>query len=118
MKIALPTHLKEIGIQSFYGSSLSKIVINEDAELESISESAFENSCVTSFHVTKHLKNIGNGAFASIGKFKIIEIPEFSILENINLNMLNKFYETLLMIPVAFKDKIIAFEEENSGEWS
>ena len=114
--VTIPTHLNEIGPFGFCCSSLTKIEINENSELQTIGEYALESTRLISFSITRHIKKIGNGAFARNKKLKIIEVSEFSELEQIDLNMLDEFSDVMLMAPVKFKDKIILLEKMDEIE--
>ncbi len=80
-EIALPSSIKTIGNNSFYGCyELRSVSIPEDSELESIKDFAFADCFkLTSFVLTANVNEIGLDAFS--GCYKLAEVYNLSALD-------------------------------------
>ena len=62
--VSLPDALTSVPVNAFKGcSSLEKVDISENSELQSIGSSAFQNSGLTQIYIPKNVTSIGTGAF-------------------------------------------------------
>ncbi len=63
--ITIPSSVKSIGYEAFYGcSSLQSVILSDDSQLQSIGEYAFHNcSILTSINIPSGVTSIGAGVF-------------------------------------------------------
>lgn len=64
----------------------------------------FQGSRIKSFVVPQLVSHIGNGAFSFCKKLQIIQIEENSVLKFIDIKILPKYENVLVMIPVKFNN--------------
>lgn len=79
--IIIPNSIEKIGTKSFAGSSLKYVVFENDSNLTSIRESAFENSSIEFIVLPKSLEFVDRSAFSNCENLSIlmIENPDINV---------------------------------------
>lgn len=73
---AIPQQVSSISDRAFMNSVVGKVTVAEDAALNWIGVSAFENSAITSFEVPVYVDKINSGAFKNATKLSKIVFKE------------------------------------------
>lgn len=99
-EILIPSKVKYVGSYAFEKCyDLTYVGFSDDSELEVIKKGAFKSSSLIQFSVPKHVKKIGMFSFSNCQYLQIIEIVDDSELEYLNINMVDEYSATIIMIP-------------------
>lgn len=106
--VVIPNSVEKIGSKSFAGSSLKYVIFERDSRIDSIRESAFENSSIEFISLPKSLKFVDRSAFANCENLLVlmIENPDLNVSADSFSNCKNLSH---MFVPCNIKDKDIGY---------
>ena len=76
-RITLPSTLRELGDDTFYGCGrLKRVTFAEDSQLETIGHTCFYSSGIEDFLAPQNLQKIKDGAFSKCANLKRVALNE------------------------------------------
>ena len=81
-----------------------ELFFEKNSQLTLIENDSFCFTSICDFYIPRHVKNIGDGAFANCGMLQIIEIDVNSELKFFGINMIYNSPIVIIMAPSNLKD--------------
>lgn len=106
--VIIPNSIEKIGARSFAGSSLKYVIFEHGSKVDSIRESAFENSSIEFIALPKSLAYVDRSAFANCENLLVlmIENPDLNVSADSFNNCKNLSH---MFIPCNIKNKDIGY---------
>lgn len=113
--VVIPNSIEKIGAKSFARSSLKSVVFEHDSKIDSIRESAFENSSIEFITLPKSLTFVDRSAFANCENLLVlmIENPDLNVSADSFSNCKNLSH---MFIPCNIKNKDIGYSGLKIGD--
>ena len=113
--VIIPNSIETIGARAFAGSSLKYVVFEHDSKINSIRESAFENSSIEFIVLPKSLEFVDRSAFSNCENLSIlmVENPDLNVSADSFNNCKNLSH---IFVPCNIKNRDIGYSGLKIGD--